>query len=235
MRTLLFDLDGTLLNVDMELFLPAYLKAVAARMAGVVPPKEFVAALMASTDEMVRNDDPERSNERVFWDGFSARTGLAAEKWIPVFEEFYQTDFHRLRSLTAPFPGARPALEAAFAQGYEVVIATNPVFPRVAIDARLEWAGLQGLPVRLVTSYEIMHFCKPNPRYFTEILAMIGRSPEEAIMIGNDAAEDMAAGEVGLRTFLSTEFLVNKDHAGPKPTWQGSLEDLTRRIEAREW
>lgn len=234
-KTLLFDLDGTLLNVDMDVFLPGYLKAVAGRLAEVVPPKELVAALMASTDEMVRNDDPERSNEQVFWEDFSARTGLAAEEWIPVFTDFYRTDFHRLKSLTSPFPDARETVELAVAQGYEVVLATNPVFPRVAIDARLSWAGLDGLPFRLVTSYESMHFCKPNPRYFSEILAMLGREPGESVMIGNDAAEDMAAEQAGLRTFLTTGFLVNKDHRGWHPTWQGSLADLRRRIQAREW
>lgn len=234
-KTLLFDLDGTLLDVDMEVFLPAYLKALAPRVARALPPQRFVADLLASTEAMVCNEDPSRTNQQVFLEDFFGRTGLKPEEWMPVFDDFYRTDFHRLRSLTAPRPVSRRLVEAAVEQGYEVVVATNPVFPRVAIEARLAWGNLAGLPFRLVTSYEIMHFCKPNPQYFAEVLEMVGRTADECVMIGNDAREDMAACRVGLRTFLTVEGRVGQASASCPPTWEGSLEDVLTRVEHREW
>jgi FMN phosphatase YigB (HAD superfamily) len=230
-RTLLFDLDGTLLDVDMKVFLPAYLRTLAQRMGQAMAPQRFVSDLLASTEVMVRNEDPTRTNRDVFVADFFRRTGLDEREWLPVFDDFYRSDFHRLRPLTAPRPVARPLVEAAVERGYEVVVATNPVFPRLAIEARLAWGNLAGLPFRLVTSYEIMHFSKPNPRYFAEVLTMVGRQPEECVMIGNDAAEDMAACLVGLRSFLTVEGRIGEASLACPPTWEGTLEDVWERVE----
>lgn len=234
-RTLLFDLDGTLLDADMEVFLPAYLKSLAPRWARVMPPQKFAADLLAATEAMVRNQDPGRTNQDVFIADFFPRTGLDPDQWMPVFDDFYRTDYLRLRQLTAPRPIARPLVEAALAQRYEVVIATNPVFPRIAIDARLEWGNLEGLPFRLVTSFEVMHFCKPNPRYFAEILEQVGRRAEECVMIGNDATEDMVACRVGLKTFLTQEGRVGQASESCPPTWEGTLEDVLERVCSGVW
>ncbi|HHW13732.1 MAG TPA: HAD family hydrolase [Firmicutes bacterium] len=234
-KTLLFDLDGTLLDVDMEVFLPAYLKALAPRVARALPPQRFVADLLASTAAMVRNEDPSRTNQQVFLADFFGRTGLRPEEWMPVFDDFYRTDFHRLRSLTAPRPVARRLVETAVELGYEVVVATNPVFPLIAIEARLAWANLAGLPFRLVTSYEIMHFSKPNPRYYAEILDMLGRKADECVMIGNDAGEDMVACQAGLKTFLTREGRIDRGTSNCPPTWEGSLEDVLARVEQGRW
>ena len=231
LKTLLLDLDGTLLDVDMEVFLPAYLKALTPRVEGVLPPHKFIRDLMASTEVMVRNEDPSRTNEEVFWTDFSARTGLDPDEWRPVFEDFYRTDFHALRRLTAPRPTARRLVEEALDRGVEVVVATNPIFPRSAIDARLAWGNLEGLPWRLVTSYEVMHFSKPNPRYFVEVLERVGRSAEECVMVGNDAVEDLAACQAGLRTFLTRERRIGEPAASCPPTWEGTLEDALALIE----
>lgn len=234
-KTLLFDLDGTLLQVDMGVFLPAYLKVLAPRAASALDPRRFAADLMASTQVMVRNQDPAKTNQEVFIADFFARTGLDPEAWLPVFDDFYRTDFHQLRPLTAPHPVARPLVEAALERGYEVVIATNPVFPRVAIEARLEWGNLAGLPFRLITSYEVMHFSKPNPRYFTEIMDKLGRQADECVMVGNDAGEDLTACKVGMKTFLTKDCPAGRPAEDCPPTWEGKLEDVYERVKAGSW
>lgn len=234
-KTLLFDLDGTLLNVDMDVFLPAYLKTLAPRAASALPPRQFVTDLLAATEVMAKNQNPAKTNQEVFVADFFARTGLDPEQWMPVFDDFYRTDFHQLRPLTSPNPVARPLVEAALARGYEVVIATNPVFPRVAIEARLSWGNLDGLPFHLVTSYEVMHFSKPNPRYFAEVAEKLGRAPEECVMVGNDAGDDLTACRVGMQTFLTTDCPAGKPREDCPPTWEGSLADVLRRVEESDW
>jgi FMN phosphatase YigB (HAD superfamily) len=93
-------------------------------------------------------------------------------------------------------------MEAAFAAGYTVAIATQPVFPLVAIQQRLEWAGVADFPYALITSYEIMHTTKPHPAFYRDVCAMIGHRPEDCLMVGNDPDSDIRpAAAAGLHTF----------------------------------
>jgi len=226
LKALLFDLDGTLLDSDMEVFLPRYLEALTPRVAHLIPPEKFVAQLLRSTAVMARNTDPSKTNQQAFAEDFFPKIGCPPEVLRPIFDDFYAHDFGRLRAYTRAKPEARPIMEKVFAQGYEVVIATNPVFPRTAILQRLEWAGVADFDYKLITSYENMHFCKPRPEYYEEILAKIGRRAEECLMVG-DEAMDMAAARVGIRTFLITE----SDPGDLRPDFHGTLADFERFVD----
>lgn len=165
MKAVLFDLDGTLLRIDMyQDFLPAYLKLLGGFVAGRYAPDKFIKQLLAATEVMVRNDGTRGTNEQVFAEHFFKGIGEDREQWMPVFERFYEHEFVRLKALGKPEPGARPAVEAALGRGYKTAVATNPVFPRAAMNHRLSWAGLEDLPFALVTSYEDMHYCKQTRR-----------------------------------------------------------------------
>jgi len=168
-KTILFDLDDTLLDNAMETFLPRYLEALTPRMAHLIPPHRFVEQLMSSTRVMARNTDPARTNRQVFMEDFFSRVGHPPEVLMPIFEAFYAHDFGRLRIYASARPEARAIMKEVFAQGYTVVIATNPVFPLTAIEQRLEWAGVRDFDYALITSYENMHAAKP-------ILPTTGRS-----------------------------------------------------------
>jgi hypothetical protein len=57
----------------------------------------------------------------------------------------------------------------------------------------------------LITDVETFHFAKPRPAYFAEALAYLGRLPSEAVMVGNDLAEDLdPAAALGLPVFHVT-------------------------------
>jgi len=230
-RALLFDLDGTLLDNDMKTFLPRYFQALTAKMAHIFPPEELVRMLMASTRVMIRNNDPAKTNAQVFWEDFEPRSGHSREELEPLFADFYAHEYRELRACVRCKPEARPLLERALELGYELVIATNPLFPRLAIEERLHWAGIADLPFKLVTSYEDMHFCKPHPGYYQEVLARIGREARECLMTGNSVGEDIApAQQVGLYTFLVLDNVLDPVE-GVEPHFQGSLADLQRLLE----
>jgi hypothetical protein len=108
-------------------------------------------------------------------------------------DRFYRTIFPSLQYLTSPRPQVIPVVEALLDQGWDIVIATNPLFPRLAIEHRLAWAGLpvSRFPYTLVTSYESMHFAKPHTEYYAEILARIGWPHGPVIMVGNNFDEDL--------------------------------------------
>jgi len=201
-RAVLLDLDDTLLDNDMERFLPPYFAALGRRMAQFVAPDELVRMLLASTRVMMSNHDPEVTNQQAFDADFFPRLGRPKSEVRSVIDRFYEEDFPALKRYTRRRPQARELVQTLFDQGYQVVIATNPMFPRRAIEHRLEWAGVLDFPFHLVTSYENSHFCKPNPRYYQEILSKLACRPEEAIMVGDDLGNDIEpARRVGLHTY----------------------------------
>jgi HAD superfamily hydrolase (TIGR01549 family) len=215
-RAVLFDLDDTLLENNVDLFLKAYFGLLTPHMAHLVSPEKFTSALIRATRAMLRNSDPAITNRQAFIDDFFPRVGRTAAEMMPLFDDFYALQFGKLRSLTRPNPSARSAIQAAFDSGCDVVIATNPVFPETAIRQRMEWAGISDFPFKLITSYEVMHAAKPDPRYYTEILAHIGRSPDECIMVGDDFDNDIApAMKAGLQAFWVNAASDSKVGLGP--------------------
>lgn len=224
-KAVLFDLDGTLLGNDMmDQFLPNYFDRLTAYLGDEVPPQRLVESLLRATDVVVEGRDT-RTNEEVFSDTFYPLIGKSRAQLEARIVAFYHEEFPDLRRFTHSKPEARRAVQAAFDLGYDVVIATNPLFPAIAIRQRLEWAGVADFPYRKVTSYENSHYAKPHLGYFREILAEIGCEPEEALVVG-DEAMDMVAGHLGCTTFLIPRLTTQHEVITPPPTYQGSLADL---------
>lgn len=226
-QAVLFDLDGTLLHMDTGEFLAEYLKEISRAAAPVVEPGRFTRALLASTDTMVANRDPAITNAEAFWSDFRPRLADCIDDLEPLIVEFYNKEFAKLARLARPCAYARRAVQTALDQGKRIVLATNPVFPALAIHERMDWGGVADLPWELITSYEEMHFCKPHPEYYLEIAGLLRLPPEECLMVGNDVEEDLAAGRVGMRTFLTTDFLVNNVRAGFSADRCGTLINLS--------
>ena len=224
-QAILFDLDGTLLDSHMETFLPHYMQKLAARVAHLLPAAEFIAYLLTATRAMVANDG-RATNAEVFAATFYPLVGRSPAELEPIFADFYTTDYPQLQRLTQCKADARPAVQAAFDLGCDVVVATNPLFPETAIRQRLAWAGVADFPYRRITTFENSRFAKPNLRYFEEILAAIGCPATAALVVGDEAA-DMIAGRLGCTTFLTPSN--NTKLAGdiPTPTHRGALADLT--------
>jgi len=229
-NTLLFDLDGTLLQVDTDLFVSKYLQALASKIEGMVDPKLFIDHLLKATDIMIHNGDSRKTNQEVFWEAFLPNIPYESKKLHRVLDEFYEVDFPKLSSVLEKTDDPTDILHSALGKGYEVVIATNPIFPRVAVLDRLRWIDAENLPFRLITTYENMHFSKPYKEYYLEILDKIGRHPRECMMIGNDVDEDMVAGELGIETYLVTDFLLNRNGLDIENYRRGTLQDLKKYI-----
>jgi FMN phosphatase YigB (HAD superfamily) len=226
LTTLLFDLDGTLLPMDNDVFTKGYFKRLIPRVAHLIEPERFVQQLWASTAAMVKNDDPTLTNEEVFKRDFLTAVGGTEEQYFPPVMDFYAGEFGDLIHLTEPTPLAREICQAAMEKGYRLVLATNPLFPRVATEHRMRWAGVEDVPFEWVTTYENSHFCKPNPNYYREILEKIGAEPDECMMIGNDAVEDLIAGTLGMKTYLVTDCAIAPEEKHLSSDHQGSLQDL---------
>jgi len=225
MRAILFDLDGTLLDLDTAAFMRRYFRAIR-RIPTPGWDGDLLDAVAIGTEEMLGRH-PGRTNAEVFWERFEDVTGRPQEHWLPVFEEFYRSGFPKLQEGAGPNEGALRAFNTARARGLSVVVATNPMFPRAAVDHRLAWAGLGELPDDvLVTSYETSTACKPWPEYFSEVARRIGVPPSDCLMVGDDPSMDLGSRDAGMRAWL-----LDEPRAGWAADYVGSLDELADFIE----
>lgn len=213
-KAVLFDLDGTLLPMDQSAFTKKYFGELCKILAplGLLTPEKTVEAIWYGTKCMVKNDGS-KPNVRVFWENFSAFTsivGAELERIESLCDGFYTKEFHKAREVCGENPLARKAVELAKGNGSrKVILASNPVFPKVGHLSRMSWVGLKEEDFQLITAYENQRFCKPNPEYYTDICRTVGVAPSECLMVGNDEREDAwASTEAGMDCFLVTDCLI---------------------------
>ena len=224
--TVLFDLDGTLLPMDQDLFAMTYLKGLAARVAPAgYDPKALIDAVWKGTEAMIRNDGSCRNEER-FWQVFTGLMGEKALQDMPLFDAYYREDFDQVRKVCGYTPAAREIIDLVKKLGLRPVLATNPFFPAIATQKRVRWAGLEPEDFAYITTYENSSYCKPNPAYFRELLDTLGLAPGECVMVGNDAHEDTAAAKLGIPVFLLTDCLLNRKNADISSVPHGGVEEL---------
>ncbi|MBY9000191.1 MAG: HAD family hydrolase [Candidatus Heimdallarchaeota archaeon] len=230
-KYLLFDLDGTLLHFDPNEFIRSYLGAASKYFIDLIPdPQKFISELLKSTDVMEKGDDPTTTTleefERDFCPKFEADCNVIRQR----FFDFYQTDFKVIEPLITKMDGAVELLNMIKENHPEtkIVLATNPVFPFISIERRMEWGGISQDYFDLITHAENSTYCKGNKKYWDEINEKIGGTPEESIVIGNDGYRDMSAKLYGFDTFLVEENLENVELMTTEiqPDYRGTLADL---------
>lgn len=230
-KAIFFDLDGTLLPMDQDEFVKAYFGLLAKKLAPHgYDPQALIKGIWAGTEAMVRNDGRD-TNEKVFWETFCGLFGQQAKEDEPVFDAFYRVEFQQVRQVCGNTPRAKETVEELKKLGYPLVLATNPIFPAIATQSRIRWAGLEEGDFEFVTTYENSSFCKPNPAYYQEILDKLGYRAEECLMVGNDATEDLAAAKLGMQVFLLTDCLINKEGRDISSLPHGGFDELMEYIE----
>ena len=229
-KAILFDLDGTLLPMDQEVFVRDYLGRMAKFLAPHgYDPESLMKALWAGIGAMVKNDGG-ATNEDTFWRSFDAAIGKNARQDEALFTQFYTDIFPQSRDSCGFNPAAAEAIREIKAMGYRVVLATNPLFPAIATRSRIRWAGLNPEDFELVTTYENSHYCKPNPDYYREILGKLSLDGSQCLMVGNDVGEDMIAGILGMKVFLLTDCLINSAGGDISVYPNGSFPELLHYI-----
>jgi FMN phosphatase YigB (HAD superfamily) len=204
--TLLLDLDDTLLNTNLESFVPAYFQSLARELGSLVPPERMLPALVSGTNLMNQSEDFTRTLEEVFNDEFFLRIGISRESLAPLIDHYYDDVFPGLSGLTSPKPEAKPFVEWAVSRGYRIAIATDPLLPRKATYHRLRWAGFEPEQFEIVSTFDHFHFSKTHPAYYAEVLGRMGWPDTPILMVGNDIDRDiLPARKLGLATFHITE------------------------------
>lgn len=230
-KTVLFDLDGTLLPMDNDEFTKGYFKLLAAKLAPHgYESRKLVDSVWAGTAAMAKNDGS-HSNEEAFWRKFGEIYGDKVLDDREIFNEFYKQEFQNAKAFCKLNPKASVTVHRMKELGLRVVLATNPIFPAIATESRICWAGLKPEDFELYTTYENTGYCKPNPDYYRDILKKLDAEPEECLMVGNDVEEDMIAETLGIKVFLLTDCLINKEGRSIATYPNGSFDQLWKYVE----
>lgn len=229
--TIMFDLDGTLVPMSQDEFIKNYFGNLAIKMMPYGLDKDtLIPAVWEGTKAMIKNDGKAK-NEEVFWKCFAKRLGDEVLELVPVFESFYANEFNKVKEIIKDTELSKEIVRYLKGKGYTVILATNPLFPPVAVVSRLSWIGLMPDDFDYVTTYDNSSYCKPNLDYYREILEKNHKSPEECIMIGNNMVEDMCASQLGIQTFLVTDFIEDGEGRDITQYTHGNLANLKEWIE----
>ncbi len=210
--TILFDLDGTLLPFNETTFMEGYISLFALKCQQIgVDEDNAVVALFSGLDAM-KNNDGSTTNELLFWEVFFSSLGGYNKKIEDAFTDFYVQEFKQLVETTYPSPLSATIIQDLRSKGYRIVLATNPVFPRIGTVERMRWAGLNPRDFEIITSYEDYSYTKPKLGYYYEIFSELDVKSNEVLMIGNDILEDGVITETGATCIFVADHLINPEN-----------------------
>ena len=224
MKTILFDLDGTLLPMDSDKFEKVYFMTLGKYFEEIISRDLLIKYIWASTKEMI-SDSSNLYNKTVFENSFSKHVNNL-EFYMDKFDCYYESAFDKVKLATNTEPLVVEIIKLLKDKGYNIVLATNPIFPLVAVKKRIEWAGLKFNDFIYVTHFEKSTSCKPNLSYYNEILETLNEKAENCIMIGNDVEEDMIAGKIGMKTFLVTPNIIKRNNISRYWDYEGDYNSL---------
>ena len=226
-KAILLDIDGTLLDINLNEYAKDYVKSLALKVADKIPPSKFIPRLLKVGTLMVNNDG-KMSNEQIFNKHFFPIMGYAQTDLEPIFLDFHRNDFPKLQKHAKKKPEARTLVQKAIEKGLRVIIATTPLLPMIATIERLKWAGISDFPYDFIATYETMKSTKPNLLYYKQILETINCNAKNCMMVG-DEDKDMVAKRLGLTTFLVSNSN-NKCQTTLSPDYKGTLYDLIEML-----
>ncbi|MBC7960633.1 MAG: HAD family hydrolase [Vallitaleaceae bacterium] len=230
-NTILLDLDGTVLPMDMDLFMKIYFSEMSKAFSDLVEPEALVSNVWAATKAMVKNTDVNKVNEEVFMETYGKLISGSLDEHKERFEDFYDAGYLKTQASVLENGWIRKSIDLLKAKGYQLVLATNPIFPLKAILYRIKWAGFEPEEFSYISSFEQNHFCKPQIQYFQEVLEAIQKQPEECIMVGNDVQEDMIVRQLGVKTFLIDENLLHRTSEPIETDYQGDYKAFYHFVE----
>lgn len=224
--TILFDLDGTLLKMNEKQFIQSYFSRIQTLFEQLemnVP--LLMQGFLQGVTAMINNNGL-KTNEEVYWDTFTEFTAIDRAILEPHLQTFYETTFNEVIEATDTYDNLQNLLDHLIDKGYTLLLTTNPMFPRIATMSRIRWANLKAESFKEITTFENYHYCKPNPNYYREVLEKMGITPEQCLMVGNDAQEDLIVHKLGMTTYLVTDHLIDRENNNYKTDYESTMTEF---------
>ena len=231
-KAVLFDLDNTLIDINLAAFMARYMAGQArilSRVLRVAPPfasSAIIAAYLAMcstrrTDALFNEGLFHRVVER------RLRRPFGLEPLAEVMQYYDSCYIERFKGglvQAGPRPGSHEVIEAARELGLTVALATNPVVSLAVDKVRMTWGELDPSGFADVSHVGNARRTKPNALYFEEFAAQLGCAASECLMVGNDAGSDFPRPSIGMP-------VAYVGHGRPKKgVFRGSLIELASRL-----
>jgi len=236
LTTILFDMDSTLNKIDEQAFSTTYFKMLHEKYFNEFDDQYFYETLTDITRKVMFSRLPRERTIKTFMREMAKCYKRKQKKLYADFIEFYSTDYNTLEKYVKPAKYSKKAVQLCLEKGFDIVLATTPVFPEIAIRKRMAWSGLSDFDFKLVTHAENMFFCKPREEYYLEILKKLKLKPQNCLMVGNEFLADMVGPiKLGIPTFYVTDnshsdgLFVSPElerFSKLRPTFKGSLKDF---------
>lgn len=224
MKAILFDLDGTLLQMDNDEFLKRFEEVMVPYFISLgYDGNEFSRAYSSTFYKMIKNDGS-KTNEEVFFKAL-LEVYKDKEKLNSDLNLFYENALDEVCTILKRDQYPRLLIDLLKERGYKLILATNPLFPKEFTYKRIRWAGLEPDDFSYISTYDNSSYSKPSREYYLDLISKNRLMDDELIMIGNDIDDDFSNLPKGIGRILITDFLINRKNA-PLDMKHLSLKDL---------
>jgi phosphoglycolate phosphatase len=184
--TLVFDLDGTLVDTAPDLV---------GTLNQILVEHDLPAVPLGSARRLV-GGGARRMLEHGFREAGATFNADAAPEMV---ERFFDLYLERIAAESQPFPGVVEALDGLKAEGAKLVVCTNK---RTSLAEALlrELALIERFDV--VAGPDTVSACKPHPTHLIEAIRMGGGDLRRAVMVGDSDADARSAQAAGVPIVL---------------------------------
>ncbi|SHI45979.1 HAD family hydrolase [Parasporobacterium paucivorans] len=232
-KNVLFDLDGTLLPMDHDRFIKKYLDVLTLKLKETpYNAEEIIFALVSGMQTIAKDESGMYTNKETFWRTFTRLYPVDKAVMESVFLDFYENEYSQIKEIVTPNPIIRESVTLLLEKNHNLILATSPVFPEIAVVNRLKWSDLNPVDFSYISSFENSNYAKPSLNYYEDILHKLDLDPGECIMVGNDLHEDGIVEELGIDCYLITDFMINRNNSTRKTKWMGSFTDFHKIIQS---
>lgn len=211
-KNILFDLDGTLINTLQEKFNKKYFESVYKKLLDNRYDASFLSKIIVDGIKTMVFNNGKLTNEEAFWKHFEDNSNMKRDEVKNVFDSFYLNEYDELKVCVETVKKMNENIRLLKNKGYNLILSTNPLFPKIAIEKRASWGGIDCSNFSYITSYENSSYAKPNINYYKEIINKNNLNIEETMMFGNDLIEDLIIEELKIPCFIITNNMVNLDN-----------------------
>lgn len=203
-KNILFDLDGTLINTKQKEFNDKYYQTFYKKFVNVDEEIDTIFAVVLQSLTIMLNNDGKSTNEKVLWEFLEEKLNKYNINVQDIFNDYYHNEYDSLVTCVEKIKGIGEAIYSLKEKGYNLILATNPLFPKIAIEKRANWGDIDCSCFSYITSYENSSYCKPNINYYKEIIDKNNLNIQETFMFGNDLIEDLIIENLNIPCYIIT-------------------------------